>query len=96
MRGALASGVAAGVFVLSYAAQRLCSAAGGEVPYEQVIATEHIPFFWRCSLAAAHAVLAAVLCRLLPASAVEPVLRRLPAVLAVVVGASALAMVWVP
>jgi hypothetical protein len=41
----------------SYTLQRLWSAWGTEVDPTQILAVEHIPYYWRCALAALHGLL---------------------------------------
>lgn len=53
----LAVAVGAVAFVASYAAQRLGSAWVGEADWTQILRQAHVPYYWRCALAAFHAVL---------------------------------------
>jgi hypothetical protein len=57
----LAVVVACGVGAASYVLQRLGAAYSGEVDPKLILATEHIPFFWRLTLAGAHALSAGVM-----------------------------------
>lgn len=96
-RSCLAALVFGVVFALSYAAQRLASAWGGEVNPELVFATEHIPYYWRCGLALLHALAVALLVQfLVPTHRAEALLARAPLVVALLGGAAALSMVLVP
>ena len=80
----------------SYALQRLYAAWGGEVGYAEIIAQEHVPYYWRAVLALFHAVAIGLIVGL---GATDQQARAslgwIPASMGVV-GALALAMGWVP
>jgi hypothetical protein len=74
-RAALAAAVGGLVAVVSYAAQRWLEPQGPEAAL--VLATEHIPFYYRCALAAVHGLTAASAVRVaLPSSHATPWLAR--------------------
>lgn len=91
--GALVGAATLGV---SYVVQRLASAWFGEVNPKLILATEHIPFFWRLTLAGVHALTAgAVVATLVDEARAERWLDRTAAmtVLLTLVGAVAMGLV---
>ncbi len=96
-RVAAAFAVGAVAVCVSYAAQRLGSAYGGEVDARMVLATEHIPYFYRAALALLHGVVVGVGAGLaIDDAAAVRVLGRVPALVLLVVVPAALLMVAVP
>jgi hypothetical protein len=96
-RLALAAVVGWGVVACSYVVQRLGSAYSGEVDPKLILATEHIPFFWRLGLSVAHGAAAGACAWTFVEEA--DALRWLDRVAAITVAAlalSAAAMVAVP
>lgn len=96
-RVAAAFALGAVAVCVSYAAQRLWSAYGGEVDPRMVLATEHIPYFYRAALALLHGVVLGVGAGLyLDEPAAVRALGRVPALVVLVVVPAALLMVAVP
>jgi len=81
----------------SYALQRLGSAWFGEVNPKLILATEHIPFFWRLTLAAVHAGTAgALVASLTPDEVAARWLDRAAVAMVVSTVGAAFALVAVP
>lgn len=96
-RWAVALALGAATFVLSYTAQRLYAAwtEGGAAPV--YLAEEHIPYYWRCALGWAQAVVVVPIVGMgLGGRAAGLLLRTLPIWLSGVVLLGAAAMVGVP
>jgi hypothetical protein len=96
-RYALAGIAAAATWSVSYVVQRLASAWFGEVNPKLILATEHIPFFWRLTLGGVHALTAGVLVAALVEDEVAARwLDRAAAAMVVLTVLGAVAMVGVP
>ncbi len=93
---AIAAVAAAPIACLSYAVVRLLGLTD-ESPPTEMLATAHIPFFWRAGLAAIHGVGGGIsLALLTPPRHAAWVLERMPPWVVMTVILSAVAMVWRP
>jgi hypothetical protein len=96
-RVVLACVVACATGSASYVLQRLGSAYSGEIDPKLILATEHIPFFWRLALAGVHALTAGVLAwSLFDDARARRGLDAMAGVAIAVTALGAVAMVWVP
>lgn len=96
-RWGLAITAGACAIAVSYALQRLGSAWTGEVHFTQVVQQAHIPYYWRCGLAALHgAVVTATVGLWVDHDRAVVALRFAPVWVPLLVLPLALAMVAVP
>jgi hypothetical protein len=96
-RWGLALAVGACTIAVSYALQRLGAAWSGEPDWTQISQQAHVPFFWRCGLAALHGATTTALAALaVDHDRAVVALRFAPVWVPLVVLPLALAMVAVP
>lgn len=85
------------VATASYAIQRLIAAVRGGPDFGEIVLQVHVPYYWRCDLAAIHGILAATMvATLLGRDQAERWLARTPWLVLAVAGSSIVAMVLVP
>ena len=96
-RWGLAVAAGACAIAVSYALQRLGAAWGGEPDWRQITQQAHVPYYWRCALAALHgAVITATVGLWVDHDRAVVALRFAPVWVPLLVLPLALAMVAVP